>query len=101
MLFRISQREIYVGHAANKIVATVGLGDNKLYALFVLPEEQGKGIGASLLAYVESLMRARGFSEVVTSSSLTAIQFYKNRGYADIAYEEKPFASTWLMKKTL
>lgn len=53
--------------------------------LYFLEEERGKGFGRQLVAYWEALMKATGYSLVMTStqSDETAQHFYRKLGYVD------------------
>jgi len=42
---------------------------------------QGKGIGASIMAFVENLARDKGYSRVIMHARDTAIGFYEKFGY--------------------
>lgn len=53
--------------------------------LYFLEEERGKGFGRQLVAHWEALMKAAGYSLVMTStqSDETAQHFYRKLGYVD------------------
>ena len=42
---------------------------------------QGKGIGASIIAFVESISRDKGYSKVMMHARDTAVGFYEKCGY--------------------
>jgi GNAT superfamily N-acetyltransferase len=55
-------------------------------ALGVLPEDQGKGLGRKLMAYLEDYTRSQSKSEMclhVRCSNTRAIAFYKRLGYIE------------------
>ena len=63
-------------------VAGVGAVEmNEIRLLYVAPEHQGKGIGLSLLAHLESMVPAGLFSDTFVYSSLAAEGFYQAQGY--------------------
>lgn len=53
----------------------------RLRQMAVLPNYQRKGIGASILNYVENIARDKGCIKIMMHSRLTAIGFYKRMGY--------------------
>ena len=53
----------------------------RLRQMAVLPNYQRKGIGASILNYVENIARDRGCIKIMMHSRLTAIGFYQRMGY--------------------
>ena len=59
---------------------------DRLRAMAVDPELQGKGVGAALLARMEEELSARGVTEVVLHARQSAVGFYERCGYA--AYGE-------------
>jgi putative acetyltransferase len=66
--------------------SVVGFGalsaeDSEVLAVFVRPHCARQGVGSALLDALEHAARARGIGELVVSSSLTAEQFYRARGY--------------------
>ncbi len=75
-------REILLAEdASGRIAGTVGLDAGELVTLFVLPDVQGSGIGAALVAAVEQLARTRGLTALTLRSSITALRFYERLGY--------------------
>ncbi len=85
--------ELYVVRNPN-ISAFMGLSDDMVEMLFVLPEEQGKGYGSALLDYAFKEKRIRKID--VNEQNTDAYQFYVNRGYHVVARDEfdadgKPF----------
>lgn len=97
----LAERDVFVCQTKGRIVGTVGLGGKKLRALFVEPGLQRGGIGARLVAHLETHARQIGVNELTLHSSLTAHGFYERLGYRTIRFEERADGSTWLMTKTL
>jgi len=48
---------------------------------------QGKGIGASIMAFAENLARDKGYSKLIMHARNTAIGFYEKLGYKVIGDE--------------
>jgi predicted GNAT family N-acyltransferase len=56
----------------------------KIRQMVIASEAQGKGFGHRLLRDTESLLKARGFSEVELNARKTAIPFYEKQGYKGV-----------------
>ena len=50
-------------------------------ATYVLPEAQGRGVGAALLREAEDRARHAGFDSMHVSASLNAVEFYRRAGF--------------------
>ena len=98
---RLTERDVFVAHAGDRIIGTIALGGDRLRSLFVEPGRQRAGIGARLVAHLEAHALKAGVSELQLSSSLTARGFYERLGYRVIRREEHEGVSTYLMAKTL
>ncbi len=81
-------------NAQRRIAAFMGLSDNMLEMLFVLPDEQGKGHGKALVEYA---IEKCGIRKVdVNEGNDQAYRFYLHMGYRVIARDDldatgKPF----------
>ena len=62
------------------IVGTVTVKKNEICRLFVLPQNQHKGVGRQLLDFAEAII-AEEYSEICVDSSLPAKSIYMKRGY--------------------
>ncbi len=76
------------------VAAFMGLSDEMVEMLFVLPTEQGKGYGSALLDYAFEEKQIRKID--VNEQNTEACQFYIHRGYHAVARDEtdadgKPF----------
>lgn len=62
----------------------------KMRQVAVAPHQQGKGIGAAMVAYSELLARDHGFKEITLHARQNAVPFYLKLGYEQIgdAFEE-------------
>lgn len=102
------EREMFVAEADGRVVGTASLArdnrtqDEKYVCLtvFVLPECHGAGIGKRLMERVEEAARSRGAKVLQVPASLTALPFYRKRGYAED--ESAPFdpkeGDVWMIK---
>ena len=74
----------------------------RLRQMAVLQNYQRRGIGASLLNYVENIARDRGCIKIMMHARLTAIGFYERMGYTVVG---EPFEEIGLqhryMEKTI
>ena len=98
-LFRDGQEdyEIYTASMEGEVAGFVCFGFNALtvgtfdlYWIAVDPPFQGRGVGADLMAIVESEARRRGGRMVTVETSSRAdygpaLRFYRRRGYAEEA----------------
>ena len=98
---RMAERDVFVCQMGDRIVGTIALGGDRLRSLFVEPGLQQAGIGARLVAHLETHARKVGVRELKLSSSLTARGFYERLGYRLIQPEEHDGVSTYLMAKAL
>jgi GNAT superfamily N-acetyltransferase len=80
----LATSEVLVAILDDRIVGTGGLSDCTVWSVYVLPEEQGRGIGRHLMP---------------GSSSITALEFYAERGFVSIRNEEFSGARVNVMEK--
>jgi GNAT superfamily N-acetyltransferase len=96
------KRRIYIYEEDGVLLGTIGLEDGKLYNFFVSPDRQGSGVGGELLDYVEKKAKAEGRQKLTVDSSLTAIAFYRRKGYRQTGEQDnRSFGRTVTMVKTL
>jgi GNAT superfamily N-acetyltransferase len=73
--------------------------------VYVLPEHQRKGIGTSLIAYIEAEARRLGLKYLtvpyVDINAKWAINFYMKLGYKVVEKREKPWGYDLFFKKAL
>lgn len=99
---RAKQRDIYVVVDGEKILATANLGDNVIYTVFVNPKYHGKGIGRTLITYLEEKARKKGHKTIHVPSSITAYDFYKKLGYKKVRAKTSPeHGKVIIMKKKI
>lgn len=77
--------DLYVLRNPN-VAAFMGLSEDMVEMLFVLPPEQGKGYGSALLNYAFEEKRIRKID--VNEQNTEAYQFYINRGYHAVSKDE-------------
>jgi GNAT superfamily N-acetyltransferase len=96
------KRRIYIYEEDGVLLGTIGLEDGKLYNFFVSPDRQGSGVGGELLDYVEKKAKAEGRQKLTVDSSLTAVAFYRRKGYRQTGEQDnRSFGRTVTMVKTL
>ncbi len=95
------RRDVFVAVEGLKIVGTISLGSGKVQNFFVAPNSQKQGIGEELLNHVEAHAIEIGLMELGVSSSITAMPYYRKRGYKLLHFEEKDDGSTWAMVKSI
>jgi GNAT superfamily N-acetyltransferase len=74
-------RVCLVAEEDGDLLATAGLETDELVTFFVLPEAQGRGIGAALLRALEKIAHAQGITELKVNASMTGTSFYERHGY--------------------
>lgn len=75
--------EIHVFEHAAAIAGFCALAGNRLAALFVAPERQGRGIGTALLRHAQQRRSAIELS--VYASNAPSIAFYRSHGFSIVA----------------
>jgi GNAT superfamily N-acetyltransferase len=96
------KRRIYLLEEDGILLGTIGLEDDKVYNFFVSPDRQGSGVGGQLLAFVENRAKAEGRRKITVDSSLTAVSFYRRKGYRQTGQQsDRSFGRTVTMVKTL
>ncbi len=80
-------------------------GDNKcikLRQMAVQDNLQGKGIGASMMNFAETIARDKGFNKMVMHARKTALGFYEKLGYKAFGEEfEEVTIPHYVMEKKL
>lgn len=56
--------------------------------MFVSPEHQRRGVASTLLMTAEQAVRQRGMNRMTTEASLTALPFFKARGFEVVKAQE-------------
>ena len=82
------RRRMYVHLTDEVIDGTVSLKGDTIYAFFVAPDRQGKGIGSRLLLFAEKMAKSSGVRSLKVDASVTAKEFYSNRDYKTIGKEK-------------
>jgi len=91
----MSKGKYYVAMEGDKVIGCVLVIKDEMSSLYVLPEYMHKGIGSKLSEEVERYVKSLGYKHVWIWATLTAVDFYKSRGYiqeSDITDKE---GNTW------
>ena len=75
----IPASETFVFEYQSEVVGFYSLYENKLAAIFVLPEFQGKGIGKQLL--IDAKTRRTELTLTVYKENVSSCQFYLSQGF--------------------
>jgi len=97
----MAKRDVFVAILEPSIVGTISLGGERLHSLFVAPDLQGQGIGATLVAHIENHALDKGLSTLRVSSSITARPFYEELGFRTLVFRQQAPFSTFLMCKDI
>ena len=96
------KRRIYILEEDGVLQGTIGLEEGKVVNFFVAPDRQGSGIGGELLDFVENQARSEGRRRLTVNSSLTAVSFYRAKGYRQTGKQnDRSFGRTVTMEKDL
>jgi GNAT superfamily N-acetyltransferase len=96
------RRRIYIYEEGAAVLGTIGLEGGRVYNLFVAPDRQGIGVGGELLNFVEQRARLEGHKTITLDSSLTAVSFYRRKGYRQTGEQaNQSFGRTVTMEKSL
>jgi putative acetyltransferase len=76
----------FVAESDHEIVGFVSflLKRPNIAGIYVHPDFMRQGIGTQLLAYLERFIIDEGYQSIYVSSSLIAVEFYKNSGYQKV-----------------
>ncbi|MGL4394363.1 MAG: N-acetyltransferase [Brevinema sp.] len=95
----IPSAEVWVYEAENNILGFIGLGEGKIYGLFVRASHRSCGIGKSLLEHVKTKSDSLELS--VYQKNHKAFQFYQREGFEiqslseDISTKEQEYTMCW------
>jgi putative acetyltransferase len=96
------ERVCLVAEASGQLIGTAALDGTELATFFVLPEYQGQGIGARLLAAIEEHARALGIAMLTVDASVTGAAIYDRMGYRRTGVERQGTAGPQIgMEKQL
>jgi ribosomal protein S18 acetylase RimI-like enzyme len=80
----LPQQEVWVAEAGGRVVGVAALDGEMLMQLYILPGEQGRGIGSALLAKAMA-RRPDGLSLYAFQRNTRARGFYERRGFIAVA----------------
>jgi N-acetylglutamate synthase-like GNAT family acetyltransferase len=109
ILEKFRHMDFYVYELEGKMVGVAALECKDDLAnirfVYILPEHQRKGIGTSLIKYIEDEARKLGFRRLrvpyVDMNADWAINFYKKLGYRIAEKREKPWGFDLFFEKEL
>lgn len=88
----INEAAIWIWREQGRILgfAAADPRDASIWALFLRPEEEGRGIGSALLSQLLDELRQAGWHQATlwTDSNSRAATFYQNRGWQPIKVAE-------------
>jgi GNAT superfamily N-acetyltransferase len=97
-----AERDCFVALVEGRVIGTAAREGARLVTFFVLPDWQGRGVGAALLDAVERAARAAGIAELAVAASLTGAGFYRRHGYREThVVHEGPAAPQVALVKAL
>lgn len=95
-------RRVYVAEIGHRIVGTVSRDGNKVYTMFVDPDQHGREIGRRLMLHIEKQAAEEGYDFMESGASITGHHFYHKLGYVDIRESETELAGlNYVLRKTL
>ena len=95
------QREIFVAEREGAVVGTVSRAGNQVFTMFVDPAQAGRGVGRALMFHLEALAAGEGHEYLETGASITAHDFYRRLGYADVRESQTEFGLNYILRKPL
>lgn len=78
---RAQRGTVLVAEEDGDLIATGSLLEVEIFAVFVHPARQGRGLGRALMERLEGDARTAGVTESVLSVSLPSKRFYEGLGY--------------------
>ena len=81
----LPHQEVWVAEAAGRVVGVAALDGDMLAQLYILPGEQGRGIGSALLAKAMA-RRSGGLRLYAFQRNTRARGFYERRGFIAIEF---------------
>jgi len=109
ILEKFREMTFYVYEMEDRIIGVAALeprGDlANIRFVYVLPQHQRKGVGTSLVRYIEEEAKRLGFRKLrvpyVDMNADWAINFYKKLGYRVVEKREKPWGYDLFFEKKL
>ncbi|HLL49987.1 MAG TPA: GNAT family N-acetyltransferase [Thermomicrobiales bacterium] len=81
----LPHQEVWVAEVGERIVGVAALDEDMLAQLYILPGEQGRGIGSALLATAMA-RRPDGMRLYAFQRNTRARGFYEHRGFIAVAF---------------
>ncbi len=74
----------------------------RLRQMAVLGNQQGKGLGASLMQFAETIARDKGFVKIMMHARVSAMGFYEKLGYNAVGHQfEEVTVPHFIMEKKI
>ena len=99
LIILINTREVFVAVQKNRIIGTASFDNGVVRSVFILPENQGFGVGASLVHHIEEIAKSHNVARLRVPSSITAEGFYQKLGYISLRDEYYGEERTIIMEK--
>jgi GNAT superfamily N-acetyltransferase len=81
----LPRQEVWVAESGGRVVGVAALDGDMLAQLYILPGEQGQGIGSAILAKAKA-RRPAGMRLYAFQRNTRARDFYERRGFVAIAF---------------
>lgn len=98
----ITEGKYFTAIENDRIIGCVLVIKDEMSSLYVLPEYMHKGVGTKLSEKAEEYIKSSNYPHVWIWASLTAVDFYKSRGYIQESTVTDKDGNTWYigMKKS-
>ncbi len=80
----ITTKTWFCAFSQQKLVGTIALEGKELSGLYVSYTKRGLGIGRLLMTYLETYAIEQGITELVLTSTPSALRFYENNGFVKL-----------------
>jgi GNAT superfamily N-acetyltransferase len=81
----LPHQEVWVAEAGGRVVGVAAIDGDMLSQLYILPGEQGRGIGSALLTKTMA-RRPAGMRLYAFQRNMHAREFYERRGFVAVAF---------------
>ncbi len=104
VLAKLDTQIIFCGEINEQLVATVAIENGFVLGFYTHPDHLGRGIGTSMMEYLEQEAKAQGILELELAASPVGVAYYLKHGWEkvdeeDFYYEGVLFRETRMRKK--